>query len=51
MQVCEWKEPDELALLLDLKLRETGEPQDRLLQRVRDVAKYSVKTSKTDRDK
>ncbi|XP_047223139.1 cysteine sulfinic acid decarboxylase isoform X1 [Girardinichthys multiradiatus] len=44
-KVCEWKEPEELALLLDLDLREKGEPQERLLQRVRDVAKYSIKTS------
>ncbi|XP_040919867.1 cysteine sulfinic acid decarboxylase isoform X2 [Toxotes jaculatrix] len=44
-KVCEWKEPEELALLLDLELRATGEPQDRLLQRVKDVAKYSIKTS------
>ncbi|XP_061592066.1 cysteine sulfinic acid decarboxylase [Cololabis saira] len=44
-KVCEWKEPDELSVLLDLQLRETGETQDRLLQRVRDVARYSVKTS------
>ncbi|KAM9751245.1 cysteine sulfinic acid decarboxylase [Menidia menidia] len=44
-KVCEWKDPDELALLLDLQLRDSGEPQGRLLQRVRDVAKYSVKTT------
>ncbi|XP_072223578.1 cysteine sulfinic acid decarboxylase isoform X1 [Leuresthes tenuis] len=44
-KVCEWKEPDELAQQLDLQLRDTGEPQGRLLQRVRDVAKYSIKTS------
>uniref|UniRef100_A0A3Q0S7T1 Cysteine sulfinic acid decarboxylase n=1 Tax=Amphilophus citrinellus TaxID=61819 RepID=A0A3Q0S7T1_AMPCI len=44
-KVCEWKEPEELALLLDLGVRETGEPQEKLLQRVRDVAKYSIKTS------
>ncbi|XP_044207782.1 cysteine sulfinic acid decarboxylase isoform X2 [Thunnus albacares] len=44
-KVCEWKEPEELAQLLDLELREMGEPQCRLLERVRDVAKYSVKTS------
>lgn len=49
MQVCEWREPDSLALLLDLQLRDTGESQDRLLQRVRDVAKYSIKTSKNHR--
>lgn len=50
LQVCEWKEPEELALLMDLELRATGEPQHRLLQRVKDVAKYSVKTSKAARD-
>uniref|UniRef100_A0A4W6FKX1 Cysteine sulfinic acid decarboxylase n=1 Tax=Lates calcarifer TaxID=8187 RepID=A0A4W6FKX1_LATCA len=44
-KVCEWKEPEELALLLDLELRATGEPRHRLLQRVKDVAKYSIKTS------
>uniref|UniRef100_A0A1A8QE14 Cysteine sulfinic acid decarboxylase n=1 Tax=Nothobranchius rachovii TaxID=451742 RepID=A0A1A8QE14_9TELE len=44
-KVCEWKDPDELAVLLDLELREMGEPRGRLLQRVRDVAKFSVKTS------
>uniref|UniRef100_A0A8P4KNN3 Cysteine sulfinic acid decarboxylase n=1 Tax=Dicentrarchus labrax TaxID=13489 RepID=A0A8P4KNN3_DICLA len=44
-KVCEWKEPEELAQLLDLELRATGEPQQRLLQRVKDVAKYSIKTS------
>ncbi|KAM3617405.1 uncharacterized protein V6R79_005721 [Siganus canaliculatus] len=44
-KVCEWKEPEELAELLDLELRATGEPQHKLLERVKDVAKYSVKTS------
>nr|ALX34911.1 cysteine sulfinate decarboxylase [Paralichthys olivaceus] len=44
-KVCEWREPEELAALLDLELRENGEPQHQLLQRIRDVAKYSVKTS------
>uniref|UniRef100_A0A8C7D0Z5 Cysteine sulfinic acid decarboxylase n=1 Tax=Oncorhynchus kisutch TaxID=8019 RepID=A0A8C7D0Z5_ONCKI len=44
-QVCEWREPEELAALLDLELRENGEPQHQLLQRIRDVAKYSVKTN------
>lgn len=47
LQVCEWKEPEELAQLLDLELKATGETQDRLLQRVKDVAKYSVKTGTT----
>lgn len=46
VQVCEWKEPEQLAQLLDLELRAAGEPPHRLLERVRDVAKYSVKTSK-----
>uniref|UniRef100_A0A4W5JVZ9 Cysteine sulfinic acid decarboxylase n=1 Tax=Hucho hucho TaxID=62062 RepID=A0A4W5JVZ9_9TELE len=45
LQVCEWREPEELAALLDLELRENGESQHQLLQRVRDVAKYSVKTN------
>uniref|UniRef100_A0A8C7D3X0 Cysteine sulfinic acid decarboxylase n=1 Tax=Oncorhynchus kisutch TaxID=8019 RepID=A0A8C7D3X0_ONCKI len=44
-KVCEWREPEELAALLDLELRENGEPQHQLLQRIRDVAKYSVKTN------
>ncbi|KAM4610103.1 cysteine sulfinic acid decarboxylase-like [Polymixia lowei] len=43
-KVCEWKEPEELSALLDLELREKGESKDKLLQRVRNVAKYSVKT-------
>lgn len=47
LQVCEWREPEELAQLLDLELRATGESRERLLQRVKDVAKYSVKTGKT----
>lgn len=45
LQVCDWKEPEELAWLLDLELRATGEPQHKLLERVKDVAKYSIKTS------
>nr|ABF22453.1 cysteine sulfinic acid decarboxylase [Takifugu rubripes] len=44
-KVCDWKEPEELAQLLDLELRAAGEPHHRLLERVRDVAKYSIKTS------
>lgn len=43
-QVCEWKDPDQLRALLDLDLREHGESHKQLLQRVRDVARYSVKT-------
>ncbi|XP_017343638.1 cysteine sulfinic acid decarboxylase [Ictalurus punctatus] len=44
-KVCEWKDPDQLRALLDLELREHGESQEKLLQRVHDVAKYSVKTN------
>ncbi|XP_023689811.1 cysteine sulfinic acid decarboxylase isoform X1 [Paramormyrops kingsleyae] len=44
-KVCEWRDPAELQLLLDLELREDGENQQQLMQRVRDVAAYSVKTS------
>uniref|UniRef100_A0A8C1I2U4 Cysteine sulfinic acid decarboxylase n=1 Tax=Cyprinus carpio carpio TaxID=630221 RepID=A0A8C1I2U4_CYPCA len=43
-KVCEWKDPDQLRALLDLDLREHGESHKQLLQRVRDVARYSVKT-------
>lgn len=44
-KVCEWREPEELSALLDLELRDEGEDQQKLLERVQDVAKYSVKTS------
>ncbi|XP_061871455.1 cysteine sulfinic acid decarboxylase [Colius striatus] len=44
-KVCEWKEPQELRELLDLELRDTGEPPGRLLERCQDVIHYSVKTS------
>ncbi|XP_072105763.1 cysteine sulfinic acid decarboxylase isoform X2 [Mobula birostris] len=43
-QVCEWKEPDELRALLDLDLVDAGEPSEKLLERCRDVIRYSVKT-------
>ncbi|XP_072305991.1 cysteine sulfinic acid decarboxylase [Eucyclogobius newberryi] len=43
-KVCRYEEPEVLAEILDLELREKGEPHDKLLQRVRDVATYSVKT-------
>ncbi|KAI2649538.1 Cysteine sulfinic acid decarboxylase [Labeo rohita] len=42
--VCEWTEPDQLRALMDLDLRENGESHEQLIQRVRDVARYSVKT-------
>lgn len=44
LKVCDWREPRELRALLDLELRSHGEPPQRLLQRCRDVARYSVKT-------
>uniref|UniRef100_A0A3Q3WFH9 Uncharacterized protein n=1 Tax=Mola mola TaxID=94237 RepID=A0A3Q3WFH9_MOLML len=43
--VCEWREQVELAVLLDLELTTTGGPQQSLLQKVKDVAKHSIKTS------
>ncbi|XP_048406963.2 acidic amino acid decarboxylase GADL1-like isoform X4 [Stegostoma tigrinum] len=43
-KVCEWQPPEELMKLLDLELRDTGESHHQLLQRCRDVIKYSVKT-------
>ncbi|XP_062488602.1 cysteine sulfinic acid decarboxylase isoform X2 [Pezoporus occidentalis] len=43
-KVCEWREPLELRELLDLELRSGGEPPERLLQRCRDVVRFSVKT-------
>ncbi|XP_032871629.1 cysteine sulfinic acid decarboxylase-like isoform X1 [Amblyraja radiata] len=43
-QVCEWKEPDELRMLLDLDLVDAGEPSEKLLERCQDVIRYSVKT-------
>ncbi|XP_043298873.1 acidic amino acid decarboxylase GADL1 isoform X1 [Cervus canadensis] len=44
-KVCEWRPPEELKRLLDLELRDTGEPHHRLLERCRDVIRYSVKTN------
>ncbi|KAF1584115.1 Cysteine sulfinic acid decarboxylase, partial [Eudyptes moseleyi] len=43
-KVCDWKEPQELRELLDLELRSDGEPPERLLERCRDIIRYSVKT-------
>ncbi|XP_042310664.1 cysteine sulfinic acid decarboxylase isoform X2 [Sceloporus undulatus] len=43
-KVCDWKEPEELQQILDLDLRDSGEPKERLLERCRDVIRYSVKT-------
>ncbi|XP_041953066.1 cysteine sulfinic acid decarboxylase [Alosa sapidissima] len=44
-KVCDWHDPEQLEELLDLELRDSGESHDQLLSRVRDVAKYSVKTN------
>ncbi|NWW18725.1 CSAD decarboxylase, partial [Falcunculus frontatus] len=43
-KVCDWKEPLELRELLDLELRSDGEGRERLLQRCRDVLRFSVRT-------
>ncbi|XP_077185223.1 cysteine sulfinic acid decarboxylase isoform X3 [Paroedura picta] len=43
-KVCDWKEPEQLHRILDLDLKETGEPRERLLERCREVIRYSVKT-------
>ncbi|XP_021094395.1 acidic amino acid decarboxylase GADL1 isoform X2 [Heterocephalus glaber] len=44
-KVCEWQSPEQLKQLLDLEMRDTGEPHDRLLQLCRDVIRFSVKTN------
>ncbi|EPQ15031.1 Glutamate decarboxylase-like protein 1 [Myotis brandtii] len=44
-KVCEWQPPEQLKQLLDLEMRDTGEPHHRLLKLCRDVIHYSVKTS------
>lgn len=44
-KVCEWRPPEELRELLDLELGDEGESESRVLQRCRDVIRYSVKTT------
>ncbi|XDA86262.1 hypothetical protein R6Z07M_015978 [Ovis aries] len=44
-KVCEWRPPEELKRLLDLELRDAGEPHHRLLERCQDIIRYSVKTN------
>uniref|UniRef100_A0A8C9W5B8 Cysteine sulfinic acid decarboxylase n=1 Tax=Scleropages formosus TaxID=113540 RepID=A0A8C9W5B8_SCLFO len=44
-KVCEWRDPAELRRLLDLELLEDGQPHDHLLQQVKEMVKYSVKTN------
>ncbi|MEE6466124.1 hypothetical protein FKM82_006847 [Ascaphus truei] len=44
-KVCEWQEPEQLKKLLDLNLKDIGEPHQKLLQLCQNAIKYSVKTS------
>uniref|UniRef100_A0A7M4EA87 Glutamate decarboxylase like 1 n=1 Tax=Crocodylus porosus TaxID=8502 RepID=A0A7M4EA87_CROPO len=44
-KVCEWQPPEKLKKLLDLEMRDTGEPHQQLLQLCQDVIRYSVKTN------
>uniref|UniRef100_F7CF79 Glutamate decarboxylase like 1 n=1 Tax=Monodelphis domestica TaxID=13616 RepID=F7CF79_MONDO len=44
-KVCEWQPPEQLKKLLDLEMRDTGEPHQRLLKLCQDVIRYSVKTN------
>lgn len=44
-KVCEWRPPEQLKQLLDLEMRDSGEPPHRLLELCRDVIRYSVKTN------
>ncbi|XP_041589581.1 acidic amino acid decarboxylase GADL1 isoform X3 [Vulpes lagopus] len=44
-KVCEWRPPEQLKQLLDLEMRDTGEPHHRLLELCQDVIRYSVKTN------
>ncbi|XP_042696425.1 acidic amino acid decarboxylase GADL1 isoform X2 [Chrysemys picta bellii] len=44
-KVCEWQPPEKLKKLLDLEMRDTGEPHQKLLQLCQDIIRYSVKTN------
>ncbi|KAM6169241.1 LOW QUALITY PROTEIN: acidic amino acid decarboxylase GADL1 [Rhynchocyon petersi] len=44
-KVCEWQPPEQLKQLLDLEMRDVGEPPHRLLELCQDVIRYSVKTN------
>ncbi|XP_069586122.1 acidic amino acid decarboxylase GADL1 [Ranitomeya imitator] len=44
-KVCEWKDPEQLKKLLDVNLKDIGEPHQKLLQLCQNAIKYSVKTS------
>ncbi|MBN3305505.1 GADL1 decarboxylase, partial [Amia calva] len=43
-KVCEWQSPEQLKEKLDLELRDQGETHTQILERCRDVIRYSVKT-------
>lgn len=43
-RVLEWKDPEKLMQLLDLKLEESPVTHDKLLSLIKDTIKYSVKT-------
>ncbi|MBN3325925.1 GADL1 decarboxylase, partial [Atractosteus spatula] len=43
-KVCEWQPPELLKHRLDLELRERGETHQQILERCREVIRYSVKT-------
>ncbi|KAG6920679.1 cysteine sulfinic acid decarboxylase [Chelydra serpentina] len=43
-KVCDWREPQDLQKILDLEMRSSGEPRQRVLALCRDVIRYSVKT-------
>lgn len=43
-KVLEWHQPDELAKILDLSLKEEGDTDEKLLSLVKDTIRYSVKT-------
>ncbi|KAG9476120.1 hypothetical protein GDO78_002942, partial [Eleutherodactylus coqui] len=44
-KVCEWKDPEQLKKLLDVNIKDIGEPHQKLLQHCQNAIKYSVKTS------
>uniref|UniRef100_A0A8C6W2E3 Glutamate decarboxylase-like 1 n=3 Tax=Nannospalax galili TaxID=1026970 RepID=A0A8C6W2E3_NANGA len=44
-KVCEWQPPEQLRQLLDLEMRDRGEPQDKLLKLCQEVIRFSVKTN------
>lgn len=43
-RVLEWKEPEQLRRLIEFDVTEEPASQDRLLELMEDVIKYSVKT-------